>query len=365
MKTCAAEGSRSWPAGSHPGVRVALTADIGSKIAIVWAVVAILSLSPAQAADSIKYIGLHPHAREQPTTQGRLINVIDGFEGKIYFGYGDTVNDTGPIVLSSYEPRSGAWEDRLTFRTERVGRFRELSGLLWAPAFDPQGRMDIGYASGNNSQPWSEHSLDGPVLRVGPVHTYDATGRGMTPERYLAGAYKASGGGGVIRYTPVVGWTVSLSVRGPTTRFYNIAELNGKVYTVLGGVIGTDPVYDVGDDSYVFDGVSWSRGPKLDGFIKPMKFADKLVFRSQDGRLLAFDGTVVTELGIPDAVDHDVDTGKLVVLSGHSHRLYSTTDLLIWKNDGQVPESATAVGLVDGAAYIATSGSQVYSLKLH
>ena len=334
-------------------------------VAVLCTLFAVLIPSPVQATESAEYIGLHPHARDQSTPQGRAISVVDGFDGRVYFGYGDTVHDTGPIVISSYDPRRDTWSDDLTFRTEKVGRFRELSGLLWAPAFDPQGSLDIGYADGSGSRPWSEHPVDAALVSSdGPVHTYDATGRGTTAERYLAGAYEASEGGGVLRYTPVVGWTVSLSVPGPSTRFYNVADLNGRVYTVLGGLVGTDPDYDVGDDSYVFDGVTWTRGPKLYGFVKPVNFAGRLVFRSEDGRLLAFDGSTVSGLNIPDAVDHDVDAGKLVVLSGRSHTLYSTTNLVSWKAEGRVPESATAVGVLHGIAYIGTSDTSIYRLKL-
>jgi hypothetical protein len=95
-----------------------------------------------------------------------------------------------------------------------------------------------------------------------------------------------------------------------------------------------------------------------------VKFAETLIFRSKDGQLLAFDGTAVTGLSIPDTMDHNVDAEKLVVLSGRSHMLYSTTNLLWWKIEGQVSESGTAVGLLDGIVYSGTSGAEVYRLRL-
>lgn len=302
-------------------------------------------------------VGLHPHAKDQPTAGGRRIETVTGFAGRVYFGYGDTVNNTGPIVVSSFDPRNRSWADHLTFRTEKVGRFRTIGGALWAPAWDATGREDVAYASSNSRHAWSAAGVG-----INPVHVYDASARGAA-ERFISGAFEGVGGA-VARWTGR-SWAVSLSVPGEYSRFYHLGELNGKLYTVLGNVSGTAPDYDVGQDSYVFDGATWSRGPKLDGFIKPMLFAGTLVYRSEDGRLLSFDGTRIRTLSAPGAVDHDVAGGKLVVFFGASRKLYSTPDMVSWTTVATVPASATAVGVLDGVAYLGTSEAEVYTVALH
>lgn len=302
-------------------------------------------------------VGQHPHAKDQPTAAGRRIEAVTGFAGRVYFGYGDTVANTGPIVVSSYDPRRRAWTDHVTFRTEKVGRFRTLGGALWAPAWDATGREDVAYAAANRNHVWGVAGAG-----VGPVHVYDASARGPG-ERYISGAFEGVGGA-VARWT-ARGWALTLSVPGELTRFYHLGELNGKVYTVLGNVSGAAPDYDVGQASYVFDGTTWSRGPRLDGFIKPMLFAGTLVYRSEDGRLLSFDGATIRTLSARGAVDHDVSGGKLVVFFDASRKLYSTSDMVSWTTVGTVPPTATAVGLLDGVAYLGTSGAEVYTLPLH
>ncbi|HEV2811559.1 MAG TPA: hypothetical protein VGV93_14320 [Acidimicrobiales bacterium] len=302
-------------------------------------------------------VGSHPHARQQPTAAGRRIEVVSGFAGRVYFGYGDTVGNTGPIVISSYEPNRRAWTDHLTFRTEKVGRFRTIGRALWAPAWDATGREDVAYAATNSRHAWG---AAGVGLR--PVHVYDASAR-VPAERYISGAFE--GIGGAVAAWTGKGWGISLSVPGQYSRFYHLGALHEKLYTVLGNVSGTAPDHDVGQASYVFDGTTWSRGPRLDGFIKPMLFAGTLVYRSEDGRLLSFDGTTIRTLSAPGAVDHDVAGGKLVVFFGVSRKLYSTSDMVSWTTVGTVPSSATAVGLLDGFAYLGTADAEVYKMPLH
>lgn len=301
---------------------------------------------------------------------------MKGFAGRLYFGYGDGGENTGPIVISSYDPATRIWADHLTFGTEVVGRFQQLSGSLWAPALDPQQRSDVGYAVGDPSHAWAEHPLrlpPTPAGRSAPLHIFDAAGRGATEERFLSGATYTFDGpvatatASVVRFTAEAGWTASLSVSGASvSRFYNIADLDQKLYTVLGGLAGRSPSfqadYDIGEDSYVYDGERWARGPKLDGFIKPLHFAGALVYRSEDGGMRSFDGEEVTRLAISDAVDHDVEGGTLVVLSRRT--VHSTVDLRHWRAAGIAPVTATAIGLLRGVCYLGTSGGEIYQLAL-
>lgn len=213
-----------------------MTIVVGAIVAFLFfSIRADRSSSPIQSASAEEtggtatYIGLHPHAKDQPTVQGRTIGAVAGFNGQVYFGYGDTLNNTGPIMLSSYAPADGEWTDHAILDTERVGRFRTLFGELWAPAWD--GRTPgAAYASGSASHVWNQHAIN-----LGPVHVYDALAAGDSRHPLLSGAFGGPSGGAVMRRTPA-GWTFSLSVPGEFTRFYNLGQLDGRVYTVLGGV---------------------------------------------------------------------------------------------------------------------------------
>src|SRR5260221_9476296 len=50
-------------------------------------------------------ITTHPHAIEQDAaTVGQNLVDTRGWNGRVYFGYGDLNWNTGPIVISSYDP---------------------------------------------------------------------------------------------------------------------------------------------------------------------------------------------------------------------------------------------------------------------
>ncbi len=63
-------------------------------------------------------------------------------------------------------------------------------------------------------------------------------------------------------------------------------------------------------------------------------------------------------------MDHDVEGDTLVVISGEDGRLRSTTDLRSWNIVGTVPSKASAVGLLEGVAYLGTSDSDIWRLSL-
>lgn len=201
-----------------------------------------------------------------------------------------------------------------------------------------------------------------------PVHLYDLCERVAGGDIYAVGAIAVTGGSGMLRSQDNGDtWTLAVDAADFTTgaeRFYNCGALNGTVYTVQGstlnpGLASESYVYDVGEQSYTWDGATLTRGPMLDGFIKPLNFAAALVYRSEDGRLLSFDGSTVTQRRAGTCVDHYVDGATLYVL--RNGKLESTTDLVTWVEVGFVNIDATSLAVLNGVPYFGTSDSHLWT----
>ncbi len=88
----------------------------------------------------------HPEAAAETTALARSLTAIREFGGKIYTGYGDTFNNTGPVSVRGWNPVTKAFEAALTYSTDRIGRFRRIGSELWATMDDPQGSQNWGHA---------------------------------------------------------------------------------------------------------------------------------------------------------------------------------------------------------------------------
>src|SRR4051812_42552433 len=67
----------------------------------------------ARCATQAIALGTHPHAIAQSTPLGRTLADTRGWHGRLYFAYGDLEANTGPIFISSYEPKTRTWTDHL------------------------------------------------------------------------------------------------------------------------------------------------------------------------------------------------------------------------------------------------------------
>lgn len=179
-----------------------------------------------------------------------------------------------------------------------------------------------------------------------PVHLYDFAER-AAGDIYTVGNIGVTGGAGMLRSGDNgATWTLIHDVLGSPKRFYNVGALNGKVYTVLGDTSGTGSaesyILDVGEACYVFDGTSTSRGPVLGGFIHPLPFAGRLVYRGTDDQLRSFDGATVTVHR--GARLHAVGSELCWIVD--AGRLYSSSDLTNWSDRGPAPAGATSLAAV-------------------
>lgn len=316
----------------------------------------------------------HPHAVEQDAaTVGQNLVDTRGWNGRVYFGYGDINYNTGPIVISSYDPVANDWKDHLTFNTEQIERFRVIGDHLWAPATDPHGVADPEYATGSAQHEWSEVSI-GRSIKIGDVverapgdvylvgDDYYTSDAGTFDNTFGGTVWRSQDGGPFDRVFPIINpnaFTDYQYIDINEVPFLNAAALNGTLYTAS---IATP---------WTFDGKQWARGPQLGGFLHPMTFANHIVFAAL-GELWAFDGTHRKNLGIPlfdttltyvfvsDPLVVANDTeGRLLVVDAKGETLM-TTDLVTWQCVGQAPPDVRSVGSLNGKIIFGGAGGRVY-----
>ncbi len=236
---------------------------------------------------------------------------------------------------------------------------------------DPAWRVDeVGFWKwAYTAQTWT---LGGTSARTnfGPIHTYDFCER-VPGEIYVVGSSSATFGAGLARSTdggitwePILFRIANAASGGKSSRFYNVGALNGVVYTVFGGATDVETtsekyIEDAGEQCHTWDNVVLGRGPKLDGFIKPVNFASRLVYRSKDGRLLSFDGTNVVERRAITCIDHAVEGDRLYVVQ--NGRVFVTTDLVNWTDLTSAPTVTTSLAVLNGRPFFGGSDSKVYA----
>jgi hypothetical protein len=299
-------------------------------------------------------LGSHPHAARQPTPNGRTLAETKGWMGRLYFGYGDAEADSGPIEVSSYDPATASWQDLLAFDTEAIGRFRVIGDTLWAPAADPRG-SDPEFAIGTARHAWTQVSIGRSL------HVHDVVER-VPGDVYLVGSdwidpVAKTYGGAVWRSTGGAPWSRILprppAVADTTTlAFGGAGALGGQVFT---GAVGR---------IWVHDGSSWSRGPDLGGFTKPVAFGDRLLFQAL-GKLWTFDGTRPRDTGV-ELLDrpalYEVAEGRLVVANAARQVMY-TRDLGTWTCAGTAPADVASLGVLNGTIYFGGRDARIYGYE--
>jgi hypothetical protein len=316
----------------------------------------------------------HPHAPLQESALGTNLVDTRGWSGRVYFGYGDIDANTGPIVISSYDPLTEQWQDHLTFDTERIERFRVIGDELWAPATDPAGEADPEYAKGSTRHEWAQFDagrsikvLDvaerapGDVFFVGSdVYVSDA---GTFDNTFGAAAWRSQDGGPFERAFPIINpnpITDYQYIDMNELPFLNAAALEGKLYTASVAL------------AWVFDGAAWAKGPQMGGFLHPITFAGEIVFVAL-GDLWAFDGSQRRRLGIqllettlpytfitePIPVLNDSE-GRLLVVNANNETLV-TSDLVEWRCIGRAPEDVRSIGSLNGTVYFGGPEGRVYA----
>ena len=341
-------------------------------------------------------LGTHPHASAQPTDLGRTISDVRGFGRALYFAYGDLEANTGPIYITSFDPKKAAWTDHPvaytetgtgvtkttpTFGTHDIERFLVVAGKLWAPAAQPfygapfDSSSAPEFAVGTTTHDWSQvdisptgiHVIDAIERAPGDVYV---TGSALMRTDASAAANGRSGGhiwrsqdGGPFE---VLYPDFARSVGG--AEYFDL--LGGFVF---GAALNGTAYFDVSGYIYKWDGGAWDGWEAFGEFLTPSVFAGRIVFGST-GQLFAFDGQKRTNLGFRSfespgryqgskepIMPFQVTEGHLIAAAFDGH-LMETTDLTSWHCIGKVPADTSAVGSLDGVVYFGTTKSQVYGL---
>ncbi len=315
------------------------------------------------------FVTTHPHASQQATAIGQDLVDVRGFHGRVYFAYGDLNQNTGPIVVSSYDPATKTWQDHLTFDTERIERFQIIGDQIWAPAADPRGALpDPEYAVGSATHVWKQVDI-GPSL-----HVTDAIER-VPGEVLLTGTAWVNqaarlGGGSVWRSVDGGAFDRIFPLfddAGAPTLFDGIyvpfmgAALHGTAYvTGLGG-------------AWAYDGGEWANGVPLNDFFRPVTFADRLVFAAA-GDLYASDGVTRKRLDIRlfenpalwqfvlEPIPTFQSTEQHLVAIDVARNVLATDDLTHWSCIGKAPADVRSIGSLDGVVYFGGAGGRVYAL---
>ncbi len=220
-----------------------------------------------------------PGLADQPSIRGRRIGTLAAFDARIYFGYGDYSDNTGPIQVLSYEPASAAFDASHTVTTEEVLRFTRHTGRLFSPDIDPKGHQaeGSGFRLESADSAWETMT---PI--AGAVHTFALASH---DGRLFAANGSLTGGAATLTSTEDLGetWVVEHSTQAPGSafaRYTQVGSAGGVLF--LGGWLSTAPRQQLG---FVMDGGDWrpvhALPPK--GSLVPMEIDGALIVANING----------------------------------------------------------------------------------
>ncbi len=319
---------------------------------------------PSQAATEVwGLVGIHPQAANQPTAAGKKLYTLVPWNGKLYAGYGDYGANTGPISISPFDPVTRTFSTVHILNTEQIENLRIISGSLYAPSTDPRGSD---FAVGEAGDVWKSNS---PVTMTHNFDMTTLTGSDLWmvgSKGYYAVAWRSLDGG--------ITWQESLKLGDGINpyRFYSVGTLPGKLYVHA----TTNNTGSVDTVSKVFDGTTWTNGPRLlnsyeQGW-RPIEFAGKMVYRAVEPSwnggtriLKVFNGTTASYVPNPAggstwaSTDLIQEGPYLYHLSGTT--IWRTTNLSTWeKVAGNAPTTAYSLAVLNGKYYVGTTDSKIY-----
>jgi hypothetical protein len=334
----------------------------------IFIALACLSAAPSASAAWV-LIGSHPWANQQPTTPGKTLVGLTGFEGKLYVGYGDTSANTGPIHVSPWEPAISGWRDQLTVQTEAIWAHRKIGTLLYTPSADP--RNSTAFPAGADyawGRPWTQTGA------AAMTHAFDIAQLGTS--LFLVGSRDVNAV--VVRSTNGgATWSSSLSIgpaSGDIARFYFAAIHNNRLYVQGYNYYGDTPHAS----SRYFDGAIWRTGPNLlplggHGW-KPAVFGSSLLYQTRlpnnmlntsgndRSRLMAFNGASVTSPLANEIRDFAVHTDGYVYTLGVDGVIRRSSNLSAWATFSTAPANTRSIGFLNGLLYAGTSDAKLYRL---
>lgn len=346
----------------------------GRRVRYVWVVAALSCLAVGSAAQpgtaeapEWTQVATHPEASQQPTQTGRTLVDLAVVGDRLYAGYGDYAQNTGPIAVDPSDISGGVFTGAEALApTHQIGVWRQLNGSLGTPNIDPLGdgadALDgqAGFETSDGSGSWT-HTTVAPAYHVfdlaaGPSGSLWAVGSGSTASGGAAVAWQSTDGGAT--------WTRKRVDNDTTTgsdRYYWVAAVDGAIYLQAS--------YD-GAPLRRFQGGAWS-------IVQPVS-TQELCDTSRPNRVETFGGAIVcgdsggihtytpatgtvTTAHLDGTVARDFFTTSTQIYALTAKGVYSSTDGRTWINVHTAPVGATSIAVSGGTYYVGTDDARILS----
>jgi hypothetical protein len=356
--------------------------------------------SDPRCATQATFLGTHPHASQQPTPLGRTISDTRGWKGVLYFAYGDFEANTGPIYITTFDPKTKTWQEHPVaykengtgimkstpaFATHDIERFLPIGDSLWAPAAQPDFSPPFNnatapeYAIATAGHDWTQvdvvpnsiHVVD--AIERAPGDVYLTGSAFMSTDGALGAAVNGRSGGHVWRSVDGGPFTQLFPDFTPGSEFFDFtgAWIFGAALNGVAHLDEASLVYQHNGTSWIWGDGDGGNGEGVGQFLSPATFAGHVVFADL-GQLFAHDGTKRTNLDfryfesqgryntLGDRLAlFQVTEGHLLAVH-YGGDVMMTTDLVSWTCIGKVPADATSIGSLDGVVYFGSVNSGVY-----
>jgi hypothetical protein len=355
-------------------------------------------VSDPRCATQATLLGTHPHAKDQSTALGKTISDTRGWKGLLYFAYGDFEMNTGPIFITTFDPKTKTWQEHPVsyvengrgggalkstpaFATHDIERFYPIGDSLWATAAQPMFDAPFNnvtapeYAIATGGHDWKQVDIAPLALHVAsaieraPGDIYLTGSAIMTTDGGVGAAANGRAGGHIWRSTnggPFTQLFPNFAASTAGAEYFDLsgawifgAALNGIAYMNASGFI------------YKHNGTTWDFSEDFGQFLAPAPFAGHIVFASV-GQFFAFDGTKRKNLDFrffesqgryqarkETLALFQVTEGRLLAVK-YGGDVMMTTDLVTWTCIGKAPADASSIGSLDGIVYFGSVNSGVY-----
>ncbi len=340
-----------------------------NKLALLISVLAIGTvgaylLSSSRAAEFGTSV-VHPQASAQPTAWGKYIEVLKGYNGKIYSGYGDWNANSGPLSMSPFNPTTKTFESsELTMSSHYVDTFRIIKNKLYAISVDGGADYAVAHVDAAGKTVWENKTP------VGMTHTFDLVEFGN--ELCMAGS--AGTFGAIYCGTDDGPWRQVLQegpLKGATadtfTRFYALGSLNGKLYAQAQDQNNTGVKLHT---TVSFDGSRWSSAPSLskNSFSSSGRYNNyngQILMQGGGAGLATYTGKSLPVTILPNAWNYTIGDDNFVYAIiqdniNNDRRVIRSQNLKDWVYVGTTPINAISIEVFQGKVFVGTTDSKIY-----
>lgn len=330
-------------------------------------------------------IGDIPGVAGQATERGRAIGTLAPFGARVYLGYGDYSNNTGPIPTVAYDIRDAGFIVGSTLSTEEVLDFQTHGGYLFAADLDPRGHEALGSVFRLGAREDWRTMPDIP----GAVHTF-----GMTQfdgELYV-GTGSVDAGVARVAATDDAGQSwhdahSTQSLAGEFTRYTHLGATQDELFA-------SGRVYSATSSrpfAYSLQNGEWHElsGVPNDGYLVPLALSDELfmlrfsgdrgkggthldTYQREGDQLLPSNPFPTDERLVNWSIETRADDhpARAWILStrGAGQAVYVADHASEWELVVELPElsdadSYTAIAYLDNSVYLGTKAGAFFAIE--